>query len=113
MREFQDINLEKMRAVVGRFGITGNMQTMPIKNLSDGLQSRVVLAWLASNKPHMLLLDEPTNHLDIETIDSLAVALNSEPPSQPMGQQSPIHILIELERQLLSPDTCFSGLEAL
>jgi len=25
----------------------------------------------------MLLLDEPTNHLDIETIDSLAMAINN------------------------------------
>ena len=27
--------------------------------------------------PVQLLLDEPTNHLDIETIDSLAYAINN------------------------------------
>lgn len=39
---------------------------------------RVVFAWLSYRNPHMLLLDEPTNHLDIETIDSLARAINGK-----------------------------------
>ena len=41
---------------MGRFGITGKSQTQPILQLSDGLRSRLVFAWLAYKTPHILAL---------------------------------------------------------
>jgi len=69
--------IEQMRRILGRYGLSGNDQTKPIGHLSDGQRCRIVFAWMAQKVPHMLLLDEPTNHLDIETIDSLADAIRN------------------------------------
>ncbi|KAJ9467727.1 ABC transporter F family member 1 [Diplonema papillatum] len=69
-------DLQVHRSWLGRFGISGLVQTQVQGTLSDGQKSRVVLALMARRNPHMLILDEPTNHLDMESIDELARALN-------------------------------------
>jgi ATP-binding cassette subfamily F protein 2 len=96
IKEFSPMEPTVARSQIGRFGITGDAQTAQMKNLSDGQKSRVrnniytfpalllfsshthqvAFSWIAAKKPHLLLLDEPTNHLDLETIDSLARAIN-------------------------------------
>ncbi len=60
LKEFPEgTTLESMRRAVGRFGITGKSQTQPILQLSDGLRSRLVFAWLAYKTPHILALVGP------------------------------------------------------
>lgn len=69
-------DLQVHRSWLGKFGLSGPVQTQVIKTLSDGQKSRLVLALMARRTPHLLILDEPTNHLDMESIDELARSLN-------------------------------------
>jgi ATP-binding cassette subfamily F protein 2 len=76
MQLWPDLTREDCRKFLGRYGITGSVQTQVMEQLSDGQKSRVVFAKMAKEMPHILFLDEPTNHLDMESIDSLAKAVN-------------------------------------
>jgi ATP-binding cassette subfamily F protein 2 len=76
-KEFPELReVTEVRSILGRFGCTGKCQLQPIGTLSEGQKARVLFAWMAYKSPHILLLDEPTNALDMETIDSLAEAIN-------------------------------------
>lgn len=64
-----------LRTFLGRFGLAGNREDRPVASFSGGEKSRLALALLAWQKPHLLLLDEPTNHLDLDMRDALTLAL--------------------------------------
>ena len=74
---YPDMETEKIRAHLSSFGISGNLALRPNYLLSGGQKSRVALASIVINHPHIILMDEPTNHLDIDAVNALAIALNS------------------------------------
>jgi ATP-binding cassette subfamily F protein 3 len=66
-----------LRNFLGRFDLASDGENRPVATFSGGEKSRLALALLAWQKPHLLLLDEPTNHLDLEMRDALTIALEN------------------------------------
>ena len=67
----------KVRAQLGRFGFEQDRADVKVANLSGGEKSRLLLALMSREAPHMMILDEPTNHLDIDSREALVAALNA------------------------------------
>lgn len=63
------------RSYLSRFRFTPLQMDMPVRQLSGGEQSRLLIAKIMLNAAHVLVLDEPTNDLDVETLDVLTECL--------------------------------------
>ncbi len=64
-----------------RFGLRGDTQWTPARELSGGERRRVQLLQLLVGEPNVLFLDEPTNDLDVDTLTELEDLLDGWPGS--------------------------------
>lgn len=66
--------LTRVRTLLGVFNFHGDDVYKPVRVLSGGEKSRLILAKLLIDPPNFMLLDEPTTHLDIDGVKALTNA---------------------------------------
>jgi ATPase subunit of ABC transporter with duplicated ATPase domains len=62
--ESTDASDQELRALLGMFGLTGEMAFRDAETLSGGEKTKLALAQLVAGRRNLILLDEPTNNLD-------------------------------------------------
>ena len=63
------------RALLGSFGLVGDVAYQMPRTLSGGERAKLGLAMLAAGQANVLLLDEPTNNLDPSSIEAVGTML--------------------------------------
>ncbi len=89
MREFSDEEEPMLRALLGMFGLTGDIARQDASTLSGGEKTKLALAQLVAGRHNLLLLDEPTNNLDPPSRVGVAEALASWPGTMVVVSHDP------------------------
>ena len=67
----------RARTLLGLFNFHGDDVFKPVRVLSGGEKSRLILARLLIHPPNFMLLDEPTTHLDLDGVKALTEAFKA------------------------------------
>ncbi|HEX6400983.1 MAG TPA: ABC-F family ATP-binding cassette domain-containing protein, partial [Actinomycetota bacterium] len=70
---------QTLRAMLGMFGLPGEIAFQDAGTLSGGEKTKLALAQLVAGRKNLLLLDEPTNNLDPPSRSAIAEALRDWP----------------------------------
>jgi ATPase subunit of ABC transporter with duplicated ATPase domains len=81
MREGSGAPEVELRALLGMFGVSGDMAFQDAGTLSGGEKTKLALAQLVAGRHNLLLLDEPTNNLDPPSREAIGQSLSSWPGS--------------------------------
>jgi ATPase subunit of ABC transporter with duplicated ATPase domains len=79
IRQYSDAEEPILRALLGMFGLTGDIARQDAGTLSGGEKTKLALAQLVAGRHNLLLLDEPTNNLDPPSRVGVAQALAAWP----------------------------------
>jgi ATPase subunit of ABC transporter with duplicated ATPase domains len=75
--ESTDASDQDLRALLGMFGLIGEVAFQDAGTLSGGEKTKLALAQLVAGRRNLILLDEPTNNLDPPSRTAIAQALAS------------------------------------
>ncbi|MFM7718400.1 MAG: ABC-F family ATP-binding cassette domain-containing protein [Actinomycetota bacterium] len=73
--ESTDADDQALRALIGMFGLSGDVASQDAGTLSGGEKTKLALAQLVAGRRNLVLLDEPTNNLDPPSRTAIAEAL--------------------------------------
>jgi len=79
MRENGNVADVELRALLGMFGLMGDIAYQDAATLSGGEKTKLALAQLVAGRHNLLLLDEPTNNLDPPSRQAIGRALAGWP----------------------------------
>jgi ATPase subunit of ABC transporter with duplicated ATPase domains len=105
MRQQSDADERELRALLGMFGLSGDIARQDAGTLSGGEKTKLALGQLVAGKHNLLLLDEPTNNLDPPSRTGVAKALAAWPGTMVIVSHDPEFVqALQPQRVLFMPE---------